>query len=1492
MDSDPTPGDPEEVRLLADELQTFSDDVAEALGKVRGLASDRAVQDWAGLSAEAFRSEFDGVPGNLEKLRDSYDLCAQALGTYWPKLQAAQGQADRALERAVAAQADLTSAQGALGDAQGWVSRAGEEAERLQREGERAGAPAPDEGEVRAATRDRQAADQARESAQARVDTAQDSLDAARELARQAREMREEAAREAARDIDEASDAGIQNRKWWQKAVHWVTENWDTIVDVCKVIVAVLGVVVMIIGGPLAWVVLAAALVVLADTLVKYANGEASLWDVAFAALDCIPGMKGLTTLGGLARGLRGGLAAARTGLRGIAQGVRGLATRGRAMLSNGAQALQSRFRSILRTTGSDPVDMATGRMFLPQTDLTLPGTLPFAFTRRVDSGYRAGRWFGPTWSSTVDERLETDREGVVFLAEDGMLLAYPHPPQSGAPVLPEVGPRRPLARTPDGGCTLTDPATGLVRHFPPPDRTGTAWLVRLSDRNGNHADFDRDGDGAPTAIRHSGGYHLALTTDQGRVTALDLLHADGTRTAVRRYHYTDGDLTEVHGPTGRLLSLAYDHRLRVTSWTDSNGRRYDYAYDARDRCVSEGGEAGHIAVTLAYDGTDPAWPGHRVTTLTTAAGDVTRFVVNDAYQVVAEIDPLGHTTRTRYDAHHHVTAWTDALGRTTRVTLDPAGRPVEVTYPDGAVSRSVWDGATRTATAVLPGGSWLREFDERGNCVAVTDPSGATTRYAYDARGALAAVTDPLGATTRLRCDAAGLPVLITDPLGHSTTRRYDAFGRVAEYADALGATVAVRWTADGHPAARRGPDGATEAWEYDGEGNCVRHTAPDGGVTAFEYGHFDLLTARTDPDGARHTFTHDASLRLTSVTGPRGRAWEYTYDAAGRLAAERDFDGRTTTYRRDAADRLVARTNAAGQTVTFAYDELGRLTGKTLDGVAYAFEHFRGGGMARVTGPGLTMAWERDALGRVRSETVNGRTLSFRHDAAGRRVSRRTPSGVVSSYDWDAAGRRVRLNAAGHTVAFDHDPVGRETGRRVDGALSLARAWDPAGRPTDLAVTSGGDPLQRLGWAYGPGGGLAGLRDALRGDTRLTHDAAGRVTDVRGRDSVESYAYDPAGNQTHASWSGHRPGVESQGDRTYRGTGLRRAGAVHYEYDKAGRITLRRRTRLSRKPDVWRYAWDAEDRLVALTTPDGTVWRYLYDPFGRRTAKQRLAADGVTVAEETAFTWDGTTLVEQTTSGPGMARPVSLTWEHDGLAPVTQTERRTDAGADTDDDTDARFFAIVSDLVGTPTELVDEDGRIAWSGHRTLWGLTAWPAGSSAHTPLRFPGQYHDPESGLHYNYHRYYDPETARYLSQDPLGLDPAPNPHTYVRNPLEQTDPLGLGPYTILYHGSMNWQGTEFALDLSQTAKRPGTPEAGVYMTDDFTRAATGYGRGGHVVRIKVPEEFAASIRQMGGPNGNQPEFFVNTPEGLAIVNEGITEILPTMEAIGRNFAGTF
>ncbi|MFD7643875.1 RHS repeat domain-containing protein [Kitasatospora sp. NPDC059795] len=95
-----------------------------------------------------------------------------------------------------------------------------------------------------------------------------------------------------------------------------------------------------------------------------------------------------------------------------------------------------------------------------------------------------------------------------------------------------------------------------------------------------------------------------------------------------------------------------------------------------------------------------------------------------------------------------------------------------------------------------------------------------------------------------------------------------------------------------------------------------------------------------------------------------------------------------------------------------------------------------------------------------------------------------------------------------------------------------------------------------------------------------------------------------------------------------------------------------------MSKKPETWRYSWDAEDRLADVTTPDGRRWRYLYDPFRRRITKQRLGVDGIAVEEQTHFTWDGPTLAEQTTHAGYLPGPHTLSWDYRGLHPITQSE------------------------------------------------------------------------------------------------------------------------------------------------------------------------------------------------------------------------------------------
>ncbi len=610
-----------------------------------------------------------------------------------------------------------------------------------------------------------------------------------------------------------------------------------------------------------------------------------------------------------------------------------------------------------------------------------------------------------------------------------------------------------------------------------------------------------------------------------------------------------------------------------------------------------------------------------------------------------------------------------------------------------------------------------------------------------------------------------------------------------MVESVDPLGHTIRMGWTTESKPSWREQPDGTRETWTWDGEGNLLTHTDPAGNITRQTSTHFDLPATRTDPDGTRYAFAYDTELRLTEVTNPQGLTWSYAYDEAGRLSSETDFNGRTLTYEHDAAGDLTSRTNGADETLRFERDALGRVVEQHAgDGdeiTTYAYD--AAGSLTGATNADAELTIERDALGRPVRETVNGRATTYAYDALGRRTRRVTPSGLTSEWTYDAEGRPTELRADAGSLTFTYDEAGRETERSLAGGASLAQTWDKNDRLTTQTIHSpqADSLLQHRSYAYRPDGYLTEIRELTSGTRRFALDAMGRVTGVNAHGWTERYAYDGAGNLTRAEAPAH----ESPGDREFTGTLIRRAGRTRYEHDAQGRLTRKTRKLLNGQIQTWTYRWSAEDRLIEAKTPNDETWHYRYDPLGRRIAKQRLTDTGE-VAEETTFTWDESRLAEQI-SPTGRA----TTWDYapDTHRPLSQTDHRPltrDQGeslitkyAELSDPTETtHFHAIITDLVGTPTELITPAGELAWQHRTTLWG-PRFPAPTDTNTvdcPLRFPGQYADAETGLHYNYFRHYDPETARYASADPLGLNPAPNNYGYVISPNAAIDPLGLAP----------------------------------------------------------------------------------------------------------------
>src|SRR5690606_39878850 len=106
------------------------------------------------------------------------------------------------------------------------------------------------------------------------------------------------------------------------------------------------------------------------------------------------------------------------------------------------------------------------------------------------------------------------------------------------------------------------------------------------------------------------------------------------------------------------------------------------------------------------------------------------------------------------------------------------------------------------------------------------------------------------------------------------------------------------------------------------------------------------------------------------------------------------------------------------------------------------------------------------------------------------------------------------------------------------------------------------------------------------------------------------------------------------------------------------------------------------------------------------------------------------------------------------------------------------AEVYYYHLDHLGTPQELTNRQGKLVWSVTYRAYGNVVQQQVAEIDNPLRFQGQYHDPETGLHYNRHRYYNPNTGRFITPDPIRLAGGLNNYQYVPNPTGWVDPLGL------------------------------------------------------------------------------------------------------------------
>jgi RHS repeat-associated protein len=940
------------------------------------------------------------------------------------------------------------------------------------------------------------------------------------------------------------------------------------------------------------------------------------------------------------------------------------------------------------------------------------------------------------------------------------------------------------------------------------------------------------------TATRTTSYQYLAADLDLPTLIETPSVYAGSTKRVSIHYdtnHNPDSITQSGYTPTGtavaRTVGMSYNAYGQVTSIDGPRTDVADITTLAYNECTTGGGcgqlkrvtnALGQVTTYDNYDAngrllqmTDPNgvktvytyYPRGWVQTLTqTAPGGgsrMTSYGYDAAGNVTSTSLPTGLTLSYTYDAANYLRRVTDSYGNHIDYGYDLKGNRTQTyTYDaSGTLVRSV-DLA----------------FDVR-NHVNQINTGGSITQQIADALGNLTQITDPN--TVAASGSAA-------------TSNNYDALNRLYQTIDRMTGSTLYSYDANDRLQTVQAPNGASTQYQYDDLGNLLQESSPDRGTVLYRYDTAGNLKQQTDARGIVSKYSYDALNRLTYIDyASSTENVTYTYDSAagctfglGRLCSVVDESG-GTAYAYDAfGNRLVQTHVELGVTYNtfYTYDAGNRVTSITYP-------------------DGRVVNTPRDALGRITdvTGTVNGSPVtiassrSFRPD--GLLLGQTFGNGLNEVRQYDTQGRmNYQSLASADTRVYSYDPNGNLKGLQslplvgVYGYDALDRL--NLDQRTTTATTSstftfdanGNRKTENLGsYAY-----LANsnrLQSTPQGSISL--DPAGNTLS----DGLRSYTYNNAGQVSTVAGAGYSYNAQRLRSRKLIGS----VGTV-YHYDASGNLLTE--TDLAGKLQR-AYVWADGEPLaqiepVTILPPDILVdnpqatftgtWATSTSITGFYGANYRTHAKGTgknkavwtlnvpttgtyqvyarwvaasTNASNAPFTvkYSGGSKaisVNQRASGgqwmllgsfaftAGTAGSVTLTDNANGTVIADAVKLAATTGGTTSEV--VRY--LHTDHLHTPRLATNQQAQVIWRWEGEAFGGT-YPNedvdgdGKLTTINLRFAGQYYDAETGLHYNWNRYYDPKTGRYVTSDPIGLGGGLNTYAYVaENPLVRIDPLGL------------------------------------------------------------------------------------------------------------------
>ncbi|WP_079857418.1 RHS repeat-associated core domain-containing protein [Vibrio parahaemolyticus] len=909
-------------------------------------------------------------------------------------------------------------------------------------------------------------------------------------------------------------------------------------------------------------------------------------------------------------------------------------------------------------------------------------------------------------------------------------------------------------------------------------DSLNPSLLTGLTDEKGSRfATWSYDPSGRAVLSEHSSGVDRTSVTynPDGSVTVTNALGHEQHYLFSRYNGKLKPDSIQgaaCTGFAGGTKSFGYDTNGELKSIINEEGQSFSYQYDQRGLEISRTSSTGDTIttqwhsefpkptkITSSYLVQEFTYDDHqRLLTLKLidrTNSDVRQWTFEyypDSLDVPGQLKSVDgprvdvdDVTRFEYDAQANLSRVINSLGYIVSFdNYDAHGRAQSVTDANGVSYSLNYNTLGQLISSTGPDGTTLYSYDESGLLVSITLPTNSTFTYEYDAAQQLMAVIDANGNRQSINRDSLGNieQVELKDNSGIAHWKQLHSY------------------TLNGWLSSTTNGTGNVYTYSYDKTANLTGKVDPSGNAYVYRYDGFSNLLQSIDPVNRATAMQYNDNALVTRVTDPRGRRTYYSYNGYGDVLSVQSPDTGTAHYTYDKAGNLIGKTDAKGQVFTYHYDALNRLSSITVDGQPNASVTFRYdepealygvGQLTSITDASGVSKYSYTASGELASQEliVDGRTLltNYTYDGAGLLASIEYPSGRKAVYQRNVAGEVIGITlnngVNSRTLVSDlvRKPFGPVTDLTHGNGLWEERQYDMNYQLESVQVAG----AMHRSYLYTANSNVDSITDLMdsRYSQTFNYDKLSRLIDATGGYGTREYTYNYNGNRTAI----YRDGVKDSYSIVFNSNRLTKTsiGSITYSYDANGNT-------IGRGTDV--FVYDAFNRLTEATV-NGETSTYHYNSAHQRVRK---SAGGVDVLY--VYGLDGELLAE-VNAGTGQTQREYVWLDGQLVAYLV----------------DGTVYHVHNDHLGTPQALTDETGATVWKASYSPFGK-ATVTTEQIKFNLRFPGQYYDAETGLHYNWHRYYDPALGRYLQSDRLGLFDGVDTYGYVRaNPLRLIDPTG-------------------------------------------------------------------------------------------------------------------